>query len=216
MPAALPQSQGIKNSLRPADQYLANPSAGQAVLIDALGGTKGSPLDKDNAAATITLPDSTQITWQANCTTGGMSTGIGFGLNVVVAPGNLYNPTTGAPGGGFTDNVGEAGTMTNSTAIYLGGGRSQVTPVTLANPAGVAGTNPYTAGFLPVSAGNGGSRDAGAGPAFTGFTHKMVTAAASVANGAVVETGFVNRSGVTLLTGESTLGSSTAAQAAAS
>jgi hypothetical protein len=215
MPAALPQSPGRKNSLLAADQYPVNPSVGQAVLMDALSGTKGSPLDKDNAAATITLPDATQITWQANCTTGGLSTGIGYGLNVVVAPGNLFNATTGAPGGGFTDNVGEGASGANSTAIYIGGGRSVTTGAGV-NPAGVAGTNPYTAGFFPVAAGNGGSRDAGAGPAFTGFTHKMVTATAGVANGAVVETGFVNRSGVALLAGESTFGSSTTAQAAAS
>jgi hypothetical protein len=213
MPAALPQSPGIKNSLLIADQYPVNPSVGQAAIMDALSGTKGSPLDKDNAAATINLPAGGTITWQANCTTGAMSTGIGFGLNVVVAPGNLFSTTKG-PGGGFTDDVGAGGAIANSTAVYLGGGRSVVTNG--ANPAGVAGTNPYTAGFLPVSAGNGGNRDAGAGPAFTGFVSKMVTATAGVAIGGVVETGFVNRSGVALLTGESTLGSATAAQAAAS
>ena len=72
MPAALPGSAGIKND--PVNTYPANPSAGQAVLMDALSGPKGSPLDKDNTG---------------NCTTGAMSTGIGYGLNLVVAPGKL-------------------------------------------------------------------------------------------------------------------------------
>lgn len=198
MPAALPGSAGIKND--PVNTYPANPSAGQAVLIDALSGPKGSPLDKDNTG---------------NCTTGAMSTGIGYGLNLVVAPGNLFNATTGAPGGGFTDDVGEGASGANSTVIYIGGGRSVT--ASGVNTAGVAGTSPYTAGFFPVAAGNGGSRDGGAGPTvFTGFTHKMVTATAGVANGAAVEAGFVNRSGVALVTGQSTMGSSTTAQAAAS
>lgn len=197
MPAALPQSAGIKND--PVNTYPANPSAGQAVLIDALSGPKGSPLDKDNAG---------------NCTTGAMCTGIGFGSNLVIGTGQLFNSTTGAPGSGFTDDVGEGAGGANSTYIYMGGGRSVT--VSGVNPAGVAGTSPYTAGFFPVGAGNGGSRDGGAGPAFTGFTHKMVTATATVANGAAIETGFINRSGVSLTAGQSSLGSSTTAQAAAS
>jgi len=43
---------------------------------------------------------------------------------------------------------------------------------------------------------------------------KMVTAAAGVAIGAVIETGFVNRSNVALLTGQSTFGSASGASAA--
>jgi hypothetical protein len=62
-------------------------------------------------------------------------------------------------------------------------------------------------------AGNVGSRDAGAGPAYTGFSTKMVTATGAVANGAAVEAGFTNRSGVALVTGQSVFGSSTAASA---
>jgi len=98
--------------------------------------------------------------------------------------------------------------------MYMGGGRSVT--ASGVNTAGVAGTSPYTAGFWPVAAGNGGSRDGGAGPAFTGFTHKMVTATAGVANGAAVEAGFVNRTGAAMVSGQSTFGSSTTAQAAAS
>jgi hypothetical protein len=62
--------------------------------------------------------------------------------------------------------------------------------------------------------GNGGSRDAGAGPAFTGFGAKMVTATAIVANGAAIEAGYVNRSGVSMAIGQSAFGSSTTANAA--
>jgi hypothetical protein len=197
MPAALPGSAGIKND--PVNTYPANPSAGQAVLMDALSGPKGSPLDKDNSG---------------NCTTGALSTGIGWGANLVIGAGLLYGtPPTGV-NGGFTDDTGEGGSGVNSTIMYMGGGRS-VTASGVNTP-GVAGTSPYTTGFLPTNAGNGGSRDGGAGPAFTGFVGKIVTAAAGVANGAVVETGFVNRSGVALVSGQSTLGSASAAQAAAS
>jgi hypothetical protein len=55
-------------------------------------------------------------------------------------------------------------------------------------------------------AGNGGLRDGGTGPVFTGFTAKVATAASDVAPGANVITGtpnFVNRSGVTIPAGAS-------------
>ena len=197
MPAALPGSAGIKND--PVNTYPANPSAGQSVIMDAISGPKGSPLDKDNTG---------------NCTTGALSNCIGFGGNLVIGPNLLFGtPPTGV-NGGFTDDIGEVPAAANSTYMYMGGGRSVT--ASGVNTAGVAGTNPYTAGFLPVNAGNGGSRDGGAGPAFTGFVGKIVTATAGVANGVAVETGFINRSGVALVSGQSTLGSATAAQAAAS
>jgi hypothetical protein len=60
-------------------------------------------------------------------------------------------------------------------------------------------------------AGQGGARDAGAGPAFQGFRTKTVTATGTVANAGVVETGFVNRSGVSITTGQSVFGSAVAA-----
>jgi hypothetical protein len=191
MPAYLPGSSAAQNA--------ANPSLGQAVLFDALSGPKGSPLDKGKG-------------------TGAMCTAIGYGLN---AGGPFINiassdvPATAPQSikrAGFNDDGGE-GTGFNSTRIYIGGGRmvaSAVTPGVPFTP------NPYTAGFTPCGAGNGGSRDGGAGPAFTGFVHKMVTAVGAVANGAVVETGFVNRSGATLAANQSVFGSAAAAQAAAS
>ena len=191
MPAALPGATHAEN--------IANPSAGRPVLFDLMHGPKGSMLDRD----------------QANrASTGGLSTGIGFGPQVI------FPPTAPASivAAGFQDNYTpgltkpDGTTIANSTLMHIGGGRSIVTagmPVP-----GVAGTQPFTAGFGIGAAGNGGSRDAGAGPAFTGFPIKTVTAAAGVAVGAAVETGFANRSFRALVTGESTFGSSTTASPA--
>jgi len=190
MPAGLPGSTLAQN--------LANPSLGQAVLIDALSGPKGSPFDVGSPGT---------------ASTGAMNTGIGYGLNtgpINIATGT--NPATAAQAiknAGFNDDKGE-GVGGDSTGIYIGGGRCNAAAQGLALPV------PYTAGFVPVGAGNGGSRDGGAGPAFTGFPHKMVTAVATVANGGVVETGYVNRSGVSILATESVFGSASAAQAAPS
>jgi len=195
MPAALPGSTPAQN--------LANPSLGQAIIFDALSGPKGSPLDKDNTG---------------NASTGGMCTGIGFGSNAGNAFINVFNGAKNAPDAlrqsGFTDDTGDGAGAANSNIVYIGGGRSIM--VSQAPPPGQAGCNPYTAGFIPGNAGNGGSRDGGAGPAFTCFTGKWVTAVGAVANGAVVETGFVNRSGVSIVATDSVFGSASAAQAAPS
>jgi len=186
MPASLPGSTLAQN--------LANPSAGTPIIFDALSGPKGSPLDKDNSG---------------NASTGAMCTGIGFGLNAGPYI-NVFNGATSAADAirqaGFTDDTGDGVGAASSIAVYIGGGRSTA--------AGVS--NPYTAGFVPGNAGNGGSRDAGAGPAFTCFVGKWVTATGAVANGAVVETGWVNRSNVTLAATNSVFGSASAAQAAPS
>jgi hypothetical protein len=155
-------------------------------------GPKGSPLDKDDTG---------------NASTGALNTGIGFGSNVIIgltAPASIdaagfdddYQPGLSTP-----DPTVDA---TDSTFIAIGGGRS--------DPDGTP--NPYTAGFSLCGAGNGGSRDGGAGPAFTGFPVKTVTASAGVANGAAVEAGWTNRSGKSLTTGQSTFGSATSANAA--
>lgn len=172
-------------------QNVANPSAGALVIFDLLSGPKGSPKDTDQSG---------------NASTGALSTGIGFGSPPIIgltAPASIvaagfnddYTPGVTKPGGTAS---------ADSTLMYIGGGRS----------AASGASNPYTAGFGIGAAGNGGSRDAGAGPAFTGFVVKTVTAAGAVANGAVVETGFTNRSGVALVTGQSVFGSSTTASAA--
>lgn len=195
MPAALPGSTLAQN--------LSNPSAGQSIIFDALSGPKGSPLDYDGSSG--------------NASTGAVCTGIGFGCNA----GNPFVSLLNPPGltaaqqireAGFTDDAGDGVGAANSTIIYIGGGRSVM--VSGAPPPGQAGCNPYTAGFVPGNAGNGGSRDAGAGPAFTCFVGKWVTATGSTANGAAVEAGWTNRTGATMISGQSCFGSSTTAQAA--
>jgi hypothetical protein len=197
MPASLPGST--------LAQSLANPSAGQAVLFDLLSGPKGSPFDRDVQVPNSGSPGTPGYPASGNASTGGLSTGIGFGANLTIgltAPASIV-------AAGFTDDYTlgvtkpDGTASANSTLMYIGGGRS--------NPDGTPLV--YTAGFGIGGAGNGGSRDAGAGPAFTGFLGKIVTAAAGVANGAVVETGWVNRSGVSLVTGQSTLGLASAASA---
>lgn len=200
MPAALPGSTLAQN--------LANPSLGRMVLLDPLSGPKGSPLDNDKQRDIITG----DVTASGNASTGALSTGIGFGSPPVIVPASVFADIDTA--GSFTDDYIPgldlpAGTTAGSSAImYAGGGRSVMSgqfPV-----AGVDGTDPYTAGVAIAAAGNGGSRDGGAGPAFTGFSLKTVTATGAVANGAAVETGFVNRSGIALVAGDSVFGSATA------
>jgi len=179
---------------------------GAAVLYDLLSGPKGSPRenDKDYAAATNPYFGSAGAVVNANSSCGALATGIGFGQAQVlgaIPSGGFYDDYT--PGVTKPDGTASA----DSTYMYIGGGKST------ANVGGAAPNVPYTAGFGIGGAGNGGSRDGGAGPAFTGFIVKAVTAAAGVANGAVVETGFVNRSGVAMVTGQSVFGSASAASA---
>lgn len=207
MPAALPGSTPVQNA--------ANPSTGQFVILDPLSGPKGSPFDAQKFDystgtplgwnATTKLPIKTGDT--SNISTGALSTGIGFGASHIIGP----TAPASIKAAGFTDDYIPAGSSptpanaTDARYLYIGGGRS--------NANGVA--NPYTAGYQICGAGNGGSRDGGAGPAFTGFSAKMVTATAGVANGAAIEAGFINRSGVAMVSGQSAFGSATAANAAA-
>ena len=186
MPAALPGDTRDNNTL-------ANPGAGRTVMFDPLSGPKGSPFDKDVAG---------------NASTGALSTGLGFGSPPIfglTAPASIQ-------AAGFSDDYAPGVTKpdgtssSNSTLVYIGGGRS-------GNDANAL-PNPYTAGFALGMAGNLGSRDGGSGPAFTAFAVKTVTAIASVANGVAVETGFINRSGVTITTGQSVFGSNTTQNAA--
>ena len=207
MPASLPGENRTTN--------LANPAAGKAVLYDLLSGPKGSPLDVRKLSFTGGNATYTNDAANQNPSTGALSTGIGFGQHV--------GPLTAANAAAFraasfNDDYTPGVTKPDGTAsadsrlMYIGGGRSVT--VAGANPAGQAGCDPYTAGFGIGGAGNGGSRDAGAGPAFTGFALKMVTASAGVAIGAAIESGFANRSPAALVSGQSTFGSATAASAA--
>lgn len=183
----------------------ANPSTGLSVLMSAFSGPKGSPFDAKQMDPTTQLP----VAAPTNYSTGALSTGIGFGCPHVV------NPTApqSIKDAGFTDDYTPGVTMPGggaaSTAVLtcIGGGKSTATVN------GIAPTVPYNAQPL-LNFGNGGSRDAGAGPAFTGFATKMVTATATVANGAAIEAGFTNRSGISMTSGQSAFGSATAASAA--
>lgn len=199
MPASLPGSTLVENQ--------ANPSVGRPVHFSAFSGPKGSPLDAKKAD--YSNPASmTRLADPLNCSTGAESTGIGFGL-AAKTPGTLipqpyftddYQP-------GITLPSGVAATTAILTAI--GGGRVVVSG---------AGQNIYTvtpyAAQPLLGAGNGGTRDAGAGPAFTGFGSKLVTAIADIANGVTIEAGWLNRQGATLKSGLSQFGSSNTASPA--
>ena len=158
----------------------------KAVLMSPFSGPTGSPYDTDEAG---------------NASTGALNTGIGFGI------GSFNSLDEIEPN--FTDDYIPGVTLPDGTTApdarltAIGGGLSDET----------GEPTPYNAQPL-LGFGNGGARDAGAGPAFTGFGGKIVTAAADVAEGGVIETGFVNRTGAELLDTLSALGSSTTASAA--
>jgi hypothetical protein len=172
----------------------ANPSAGAAVLMSPFSGPAGSPFDFDEIDGH---------------STGALNTGIGFGLNRQIGP----PAPASIIAGGFNDNYTPGITLPNNsdatTSILtcIGGGRS--------GPAlnGEAANTPYDAQPL-LAFGNGGSRDAGAGPEFTGFAMKTVTATGTVANGATIEPGWLNRTGASIRAGRSAFGSSDAASPA--
>lgn len=185
-----------------------NPSTGRFVMMSPFSGPSGSPLD-----AVAINPTSGARTKDANnLSTGALNTGIGFGAQSPIF-GTLPSSLKAIQERGFSDDYTPGVTLPNgnaaTTAILtaIGGGKST------ANVNGIAPTVPYVAQPL-LGFGNGGSRDAGAGPAFTGFSIKTVTAAAGVAVGAAVETGFLNRSTRALVTGESVFGSSNTASPA--
>ena len=183
-----------------------NPNAGKFVMMDPFSGPDGSPFDRDNVG---------------NHSTGALSTGIGFGGNKVTNVSTGTSPFT-APqaikNAGFLDDYTPGVTMPAGTAATLailttiGGGKNTIVGGG-ATGLGVSTPAPYLVQPL-LGFGAGGSRDAGAGPAFTGFATKMVTAVGAVAHGAVVETGFVNRSNTAMVATDSVFGSSTTASAA--
>lgn len=215
MPASLPGSSKAQNA--------ANPSAGQSISLDPLSGPKGSPLDvrKITFSANGT-PSYANDAANQTPSTGGLSTGIGIGPNRLIplggifaagfdddfVPGQVQAYAAPPPKGNTTSNT------VNSSKMYIGGGRMIVNPLASTQPGRRFTPSPYTAGVSILGAGNGGSRDAGAGPAFTGFEQKMVTAAGAVANGVAIEGTWINRSGLAMVLGQSTFGSSNAASAA--
>jgi len=204
MAASLPGSTPAQN--------LANPSVGLAVLMSPFSGPKGSPFGGRTITGWVNGTP-TYLDDVTNVSTGGLSTGIGFGSPPVIgltAPQSIKDA-------GFNDDytpgidyyTSSASKQAATTAILtaIGGGKST------ANVGGNAPTVPYVAQPL-LMAGQGGSRDAGAGPAFTGFGVKTVTATATTANGVAVEAGFTNRSGQSIANGQSVFGSSTTASPA--
>ena len=164
-----------------------NPNTNQFVLMSSMSGPRGSAYDRDNVSATIGV---------GTRSTGALCTGIGMGPTKTMGPGQI--PPN------WTDNI-------TYPENFIGGGRNVITNVGL--PTEKSTPTPWVGTFL-LGFGNGGNRDAGAGPAFTGFQVKIVTAAADITNGGVVETGWVNRNGATLLTGLSAFGSAVAASPA--
>jgi hypothetical protein len=177
----------------------ANPSTGAFVMMSPFSGPKGSPLDKDQTG---------------NASTGALNTGIGFGANHVID-----GPVGNIRAAGFNDDYTPGVTMPNNSTqatlailTAIGGGKNAITGggntgLGVSNPA------PWLAQPL-LGFGNGASRDAGAGPVFTGFGTKMVTATGTVANAGVIEAGFTNRSGGSMATTQSAFGSAVAASPA--
>lgn len=179
-----------------------NPSAGKAVIMSPFSGPKGSPFDRDTAG---------------NNSTGAMSTGIGFGLNIgpVVNISNDTSPATAAQAlkdRGLALGVVPGNVMPNGTTapdarlLAIGGGRNFATNL------GIGLNFPYA--VQPILAfGAGASRDAGAGPAFTGFNISAQTAVGTVADGAAIVT-YINRTGLTMQATESAYGQSPTASPA--
>lgn len=187
----------------------ANPSTGVFVIMNPFSGPKGSPFDAKQMDPTTQL----LVAAPNNFSTGALNTGIGFGSPPIIgptAPGSIvaagFNDDY-VPGVDYYTSATTKQAATTSILTAIGGGKSTATVN------GIAPTVPYNAQPL-LGFGNGGSRDAGAGPAFTGFGLKTVTATATVANGAAVEAGFLNRSGVSVTNGQSVFGSNTAASQA--
>jgi len=198
---------------------------GKSATFSPFSGPKGSPFDALMYPSNIAHPTLAQrVANTTDHSTGALSTGIGMDATTKV-PGiaTLYSATVPSSVNGMTDNYTPGvtmpdGTTAATTAVLtaIGGGKSVITAGAGTDwSRGTSAPVPYVAQPI-LGAGNGGSRDAGAGPAFTGFGLKVVTnpTAAVIANGAVIETGFVNRMGVDLLGNQSALGSSTTASPA--
>jgi len=191
----------------------ANPSDGKFVMMSPFSGPKGSPFDKDQAG---------------NFSTGALSTGIGFNATPRINVSSGTAPATAVQAiknKGYNDDYTPGvnlpavtvafptGLAPDARLLAIGGGRSIITPGPGNTGLGVSTVSPYAVQPL-LGWGAGSSRDAGAGPAFTGFPVKMVTAAGAVAIGAAIETGFVNRTEAAMVATDSAFGSSTTASAA--
>lgn len=166
----------------------AAPESGKAVMMNPFTGPTGAVKDNDQSG---------------NFSTGALNTGIGFGLNVVIGP---VAPAS-IVAAGFSDSYVPGTTKPNGVAstdaalVLIGGGSSS------AASGGIAATTPLA--VKPLNAmGNGTVRNKSVG---VGFSVQTVTATASVAVGAAVETGWTNQSGAALASGNSTFGAEAAA-----
>jgi len=198
---------------------------GNAMTFSPFSGPKGSPFDALMYPSNIVHPiPSQRVANTSDHSTGALSTGIGLALNDNV-PGiqyPLFQPAV-------PDSVNKPlyhyqpgltlpadSAAPDARLLAIGGGKNVVTAGAGGDwSRGTSAPVPYIAQPI-LGAGNGGSRDAGAGPAFTGFGMNVVAnpTAAVIANGAVIEAGWVNRMGVDLLGLASALGSSTTASPA--
>jgi hypothetical protein len=197
MPASLPGSDATDNA--------ANPNKGQTVIFDPVSGPKGSPLDArtisgwtfNGVVGANGMP--TYSAAPTNISTGGLQTGIGFGL--AVGPAGL----DGVVGTGTTpvdkDNTGNfssqyipglslpgMGAAADARTLYIGGGKSSADGVAtprVASQLCCAGGGRY----LPTIVA-GASRDAGGG---AGFGTKLVIAATDIAFGSAIVAGHLNR-----------------------
>lgn len=211
MPAGLPGATLAENQ--------AGPTQGRAVVFDPLSGPVGSPFDAkvvDYDAAWGSNP--APVNDPNNISTGGLSNGIGFGSPPVI--GAIAATTVPRPPfdddyiPGVTKPDGTA--ATESILMYIGGGRMVVNPAPLDPDQGGRPfiPDPYDEDMVAICmAGNGGARDEGSAPA-QGYPIKSVTATGAVANGAAVEAGFKNRSGVALVSGQTVFGVSDTANTA--
>lgn len=205
---------------------------GNSASFSPFSGPKGSPFDAKTYDPTVYTPNPStgKIANTADHSTGALCTGIGFESTdsgqLVAGIGNpLYSAAIPASVNNFSDSYVPGQTLPSGSAapdarlLAIGGGKSVITPGPGTDYSiGVSTPVPYVSQPI-LDMGVGGSRDAGAGPAFTGFGMKLVTAAADVAQGAVIETGFVNRtapaaSGIVLKSGNNAFGSATAASPA--
>jgi hypothetical protein len=225
MPASLPGSNAADNA--------GNPNKGATVMFDPVSGPKGSPLDARSITGWNVVPPvgagGTPIyaasVGPQNLSTGALCTGIGFGLatgpgglNGVVGTGTDRDDTgnftsQAIPGTSKPDNV----AATDATLLYIGGGLSNALGVPTPRAVSqlcAAGGGRYLPGVVA-----GSSRDAGGG---AGFGSKLVIAAADIAFGGVIVTGFLNRSSrqndatgeedqLTLITARAQFGSATVA-----
>lgn len=213
MPASLPGATLAENQ--------ANPTQGRFVTFDPLSGPKGSSLDAmmptyDGTGGLVADPD--------NCSTGALSTGIGFGGQIIGLTPDRATAPVALLESGFNDNMipGEEPTYAapppigvisanaiDSTYMYIGGGRMEENPdATDPDQRGRPFTpDPYTAGVAIVGAGEGIARDGGAGPAYTGLPLNSATASGAVAEGAAIEAGILNVSGQAMVSGQSAFGS---------